>query len=80
MNSVKALLLTQSSAFLQATFLQFGTEIVARGYAVIVYEGPGQGQVIRNEPYMPFYAGDTTLAPHSQFRCGILSWSPYGSI
>lgn len=26
-----------------------------RGYAVLVYEGPGQGQVIKSPPYMPFY-------------------------
>ena len=34
---------------------QFGEPALDRGYAVVVFDGPGQGQVIRNPPFMPFY-------------------------
>lgn len=34
-----------SSAAMQANFLQVGIAMVDRGYSVIVYEGPGQGEV-----------------------------------
>lgn len=37
------------------TALQFGLSALERGYALVVYDGPGQGQVIRNPPYMPVY-------------------------
>ena len=40
---------------LQTNVLQFGLNALDRGYAVLVYDGPGQGEVIRNPPYMPFY-------------------------
>lgn len=43
------------STLLQETFLQFGRDYLARNYSVLVYEGPGQGVVIKNPPYMPFY-------------------------
>lgn len=35
--------------------LQFGLAYLERGYALLVYDGPGQGQVIRQPPHMPFY-------------------------
>lgn len=41
----------------EETFLQFGLEALARGYAVLAYDGPGQGAVLKNDPHMPFYAG-----------------------
>jgi len=40
----------------EETFLQFGLEALARGYAVLAYDGPGQGAVLKNDPHMPFYA------------------------
>ena len=40
---------------MQATFLQYGPGTVERGYAFATFDGPGQGQVIRNPPFMPFY-------------------------
>jgi len=46
---------------LQETFLQFGLEALARGYAVLAYDGPGQGAVLKNDPHMPFYAGQFTF-------------------
>ena len=44
-----------SSDFVQETFLQFAQDYLARNYSVLVYEGPGQGAVIKNPPHMPFY-------------------------
>ena len=40
---------------MQVNVLQFGYPALQRGYALLVYDGPGQGEVIRNPPYMPFY-------------------------
>lgn len=36
--------------------LQFGLSALERGYAILVYDGPGQGEVIRRDPFMPFFA------------------------
>ena len=41
--------------FLQETFLQFSRDTLARGYAVLVYDGPGQGMVLKKAPNMPLY-------------------------
>ena len=40
---------------MQINVLQFGAPALDRGFGLLVYDGPGQGQVIRNPPYMPFY-------------------------
>ena len=48
---------------LQETFLAFAFPALGRGYSVLVYEGPGQGRVLKQPPYMPFYPnwGDVLL-------------------
>ena len=40
---------------MQQVVLSFGLEALERGYAILVYDGPGQGVVIKQPPYMPFY-------------------------
>ena len=40
---------------MQGIFLQYGIGTVERGYAFATFDGPGQGQVIRKPPFMPFY-------------------------
>ncbi len=64
--------MTFDHGWLQETFLQFALEIIARGYAVVVYEGPGQGPVLKSPPNMPFYAGE--LFEKETRATGSLSW------
>ena len=39
---------------MSGVFVQVAFDIMERGFAVFVYDGPGQGMVVRNPPHTPF--------------------------
>ena len=40
---------------MQSTLMEYAPGTLQQGFACATFDGPGQGQVIRTTPFMPFY-------------------------